>query len=337
MPLRDVRGQEKAIEILNSGIRQSRVVHAYLFLGPKGVGKAKTALEFAKLLNCQKTGDDACGSCSSCIKIEKSTHPDIFFISKDKGTTQISIEKIRQLQSRLYLKPFEARYKVAIIIEADDMSEEASNCCLKILEEPPADCVFILTTSREKSLPETIISRCQVVRFRPLTRGEVNDILTRDFSLEEKEARFLSAISDANIERALAFKEEDAIAWKNNIIDEFKGYGYPLIQDKQVILNAERETRLEAMDILLGFYRDILVYKFTKDANLIINIDRLDSIAELAEKMDAEQIRTYIKDIEKTKTLLQSNVNPKLAIGTLKEKLAVQPKTIGSHSVPPTA
>lgn len=323
MPLREIRGQEKAIEILKSGIRQSRAVHAYLFLGPKGVGKTRAALEFAKLLNCQETNDDACGSCSSCVKIEKSSHPDVFFVSKGKGKTQISIEEIRHLQSRLSLKPFEARCKVAIIIEAEDMSEEASNCCLKILEEPPADTVFILTTSKQKLLPETVISRCQVIRFRPLTRDEVNDILIRDFSIEEKEARFLSAISDANIERALAFKEEDTIAWKNNIIDEFKGHRYPLIQDKPVILNAKRQTQMEAMDILLGFYRDILVYKFTKDADLIINIDRIDTIAELAGKMSAEQIQAYVEDISKTKALLQANVNPKLAIGTLQERLAV--------------
>lgn len=323
MPLSDIRGQERAIEILKSGIRGSRVVHAYLFLGPKGVGKTKTALEFAKLLNCQKLKEDACGRCSSCIRIEKFSHPDVFFISKGEDETQISIEKIRQLQNRLSLKPYEARYKVAIIVDAEDMSEEASNCCLKILEEPPADCVFILTTPNQKLLFETVVSRCQVIRFRPLTRDEVNNILTRDFSFEEKEARFLSAISDGNIERALAFKEKDTLSWKNSIIDEFKGYQGSLIQDKQSILSAKRQTQMEAMDILIGFYRDVLVYKFTKDTSLLINIDRIDTVALAAEKMDAEQIRAYINDIAKTRTLLQAKVNPKLAIRVLQEKLAV--------------
>lgn len=322
MSLKEIRGQEKAVEILKSGIRESRIVHAYLFLGPKGIGKTRAALEFAKLLNCREPLDDACGSCSSCAKIGKLTHPDIFFISRDKGQTQIPIDKIRQLQRRLSLKPFEAQYKVAIIAEAEDMSEEASNCLLKILEEPPDDCVFILTASNRRMLIETIISRCQAIRFKPLTRDEVNNILIRDFSIEEKEARFLSAISDANIERALSFREKNTIAWKNSIIDEFKGDRQRLTQAKGLALNARRQAQTEAMDVLLGFYRDILVYKFTEDSSLIINIDRIDAIAELAEKLGTEKIQTYMKDIEETRGLLQANVNSKLAVRVLQEKLA---------------
>lgn len=323
MPWSEIKGQERAIEILKSGIRDSRVAHAYLFLGPKGTGKTKTALEFAKLLNCQNGQGEACGSCPSCIKIEKFSHPDVFFISKGEDETQISIDRIRQLQGRLSLKPYQARYKVAIIVDAEQMSEEASNCCLKILEEPPADCVFILTTSNQRLLFETVVSRCQVIRFKPLTRDEVNNILVKDFSIEEKEARFLSAISDGNIERALAFKEKDTLTWKNSIINEFRGGQHSLIQDKQALLSAKKQTLIEAMDILIGFYRDVLVYKFTKEASLIINIDRIDTVAELAEGMKLKQIQTRIDDIAKTRTLLQAKVNPKLAIRVLQEKLAV--------------
>ena len=225
MSLKEIRGQEKAVEILKSGIRESRIVHAYLFLGPKGIGKTRAALEFAKLLNCREPLDDACGSCSSCAKIGKLTHPDIFFISRDKGQTQIPIDKIRQLQRRLSLKPFEAQYKVAIIAEAEDMSEEASNCLLKILEEPPDDCVFILTASNRRMLIETIISRCQAIRFKPLTRDEVNNILEQFLQRGAFTNRFGHTIQATELLDALTHLMKELIAFRPDSLARSHGIG----------------------------------------------------------------------------------------------------------------
>jgi len=323
MPLKDVRGQERAVDILKSSVAQNRVAHAYLFLGPEGVGKLKTALEFSKFLNCQDNQEEGCGSCPSCIKIEKQIHPDIFVITKEESKAQLSIKKIRQLQRRLSLKAFEAEYKVAIIADAEDMTEEAANSLLKMLEEPGADTVFILIASSEKRLADTIVSRCQIIRFRPLTKDEVTEILTKDFSIDKDEAKFLSTVSNANVEKALFLKERDAIVWKNDIIDRFLLSDALLKKDRSSIMTDKREQQLEAMDVLLGFYRDLLIFKITSESSLVINIDRIDKITDMAVHLDIGRIEASIGEITKTKRLLESNVNSKLAITALGERIRV--------------
>jgi len=321
MSLERIRGQDEAVAIIRSGIEQQKVAHAYLFLGPKGVGKTRTAIEFSKLLNCQEAGAGGCDQCPSCLKTEALTHPDLFLISRGTKTSSISIERIRDLQQRLSLKPFQARYKVIIIVDAEDMTEQASNCLLKILEEPTPDTVFIITASNQIAIAQTVISRCQIVRFRPLSRDLVNEILREEFSVEEGQARFLSAVSGGDIGKALFLNERDTLSWKNNIIDAFIVEKTPLTQDKIQMLGDNKQTRLEAMDCLLGFYRDILVYKFTQEAQLTINIDRIDEISRIADDMDRVRIESYIIDILNAKRMLQANVNMKLAIGDLQEKL----------------
>ncbi|MFH1867862.1 MAG: DNA polymerase III subunit delta' [Candidatus Omnitrophota bacterium] len=322
MSLSDIKGQERAVEILRRSVQQERIAHAYLFLGPSGTGKKKTALEFAKLLNCESSGSDSCGHCSSCIKIEKSIHPDVSVIFKDANLSFIPIDKIRDIQRRIALKAFEAKYKIAIIADAEDMSEEASNCLLKVLEEPTPDTLLILTISSQRRIPATVISRCQIIRFRPLTIDEVNNILIKDFSIEEKEAKFLSALSGASISKALILKDKDALLWKNLVIDEFNSYRSRLGSIEDSVLSNERKIHMEAMDILIGFYRDVLVYKFVKDDNMIINIDRIKDIEDLAERAEAEKISEAIKDIEEARSSISSNANLKLAISVLKENLA---------------
>jgi len=323
MPLKDVRGQERAVDILKSSVTQNRVAHAYLFLGPEGIGKLKTALEFSKFLNCQDNQEDCCGNCPSCIKIEKEIHPDIFVITKEKGKAQLSIKKIRQLQSRLSLKAFEAEYKVAIIADAEEMTEEAANSLLKMLEEPGADTVFMLIASSEKRLADTIVSRCQIIRFRPLAKDEVTEILTKDFSIDKDEAKFLSTASNANVEKALFLKERDAIVWKNDIIDRFLPSDALLKKDRSSIMTDKREEQLEAMDVLLGFYRDLLIFKITSEPGLVMNIDRIDKITDMTVHLDIGRIEASIEEITKTKRLLESNVNSKLAITALGERIRV--------------
>jgi len=324
MSLRDLTGQQRAVDILINAVNEERVSHAYLFLGPEGTGKFKAAVEFAKLLNCpEKSKGDSCGRCDTCLKIERLAHPDIYIVQRDTNKRQLPIDKIRELKDRFSFKPFEAKYKVAIIAGADDMNEEASNSLLKMLEEPEQYTVFILTASDQKALADTVISRCQIIRFRPLTQDEVSGILVKDFSIDEKEARFLSSISNSNIKKALELREKDRLSWKNAIIDEFKLSKVFLNEKKCIESWGSRQEQTEALYVILNFYRDILVYKFTQEAKLIINVDRLDEISKSAHDMEVPAIQRRMEEIERIISILEgSNVNAKLAIRALKEKLA---------------
>jgi len=321
MPLRDIKGQDRAIEILKNCVKEKKIAHAYLFLGPDGSGKRRTAVEFVKFLNCHNKKDDSCGSCPSCTKADKSMHPDIAVVLREEERAQIPIAAIRELGRKLSLKPFEEGYKTAIIVDAEDMSEEAANSLLKMLEEPEGDTVFMLTASNPRALADTIVSRCQVIRFKPLTKDVVEQILIEDFDTDKSQAKFLSAISGADISKALSLKEEDAISWKNDIIDDFSKNN--TLDAEADILAEKRQAQKDAMDILIGFYRDVLIYKFTNSTDLIINIDRLDLIKEVSKKSDPAQIERFIRDIAKTRESLNANANSKLAIRLLQEKLAV--------------
>ena len=322
MPLSEIKAQEKAIDILKASVSGSRVAHAYLFLGPDGVGKHSAAIEFAKLLSCASEKGDNCGKCDSCSKIEKAVHPDIFIISTEEGRRIISIDKIRELSARLSLKPFEARYKIAVI-DAQSLNEEASSALLKILEEPGADTLFILIAVNANVLLDTIVSRCHVVRFKPLSRSDVIGILRTDFDIDEKEAGFLADLSGLNIKKALSLKGQDALAWKNVIIDEFSSDVPSSYSGNKSIIDLTRDMQQDAMDILLSFYRDVLVYKYTRDSSLIMNIDRQETVLEFAERKEAASLNAAIGYIREAKVLLDANVNSKLAVKLLQEKLAV--------------
>ncbi len=322
MPLSKIKAQEKAIGILKKSASEAKLAHAYLFLGPNGVGKHSAAIEFAKFLNCASGEADNCGKCISCSKIEKAIHPDIFIISAEEGQRIISIDRIRELSARLSLKPFEARCRVAII-DAQSLNEEASNALLKILEEPGANMLFMLIAANVNSLLDTIVSRCQIVRFKPLGRHDVISILRMDFDINEKEAEFLADLSGLNIKKALSLKGQDALAWKNSVINEFSSSMSLLDPGNNSIIDMRRDMQQEAMDILLCFYRDVLVYKYTRDAGIIMNIDRQKIILEFAKKKDIASLNAAIGYIEEAKVSFEANVNSKLVVKLLQEKLAV--------------
>jgi DNA polymerase-3 subunit delta' len=316
MSLNNIIGQDKAVDMIKTSVSEERIAHAYLFLGPQGAGKTKAALEFAKLLNCYEQNKDSCDRCASCVKIEKASHPDINIINRPPDKTQIPIESIRALRNRFSLKSFEARYKVAIIEDAEYMNEQASNALLKLLEEPSDDTVIILTAANQRSILSTIISRCQIIRFGFLSKDEVASILMKDFGVDEKEASFLSTISGANIKKAHFYMKEDIIDWKNKLIDAFilnKNTGLEHIK--------ERERQFEALDLLLKFYRDVLVYKLTANAGLLLNIDRKKDIAELSQSLSVEYMDSCISSIEKARQAIEANGNPKLVIRNLQESI----------------
>ncbi|TRZ49282.1 MAG: hypothetical protein D4S01_08940 [Dehalococcoidia bacterium] len=319
MPLKDIKGQDRVVESIKRSLASDKLSHAYLFLGPNGVGKHKTAKEFAKLLNCDSRADDNCGKCPSCVMTEKKAHPDVFFIEKEAGRKNISIVSIRALQIRLSLKPLQGRFNIAII-NAQDLTEEASSSLLKTLEEPLSGTIFILIASIQRALLDTIVSRCQIMRFKALSQTEAVRILIRDFNIDEKEAMFLSSLSGCNVKKALLLKDEDAISWKNRIIDNFSNCGIPNL-GQDVILGNILLTNEQACDILIGFYRDVLVYKYTNKDDLLINADRLEDIAAISGQEDSLKIQIKMGYIEEAKDAFRANANVKLTLSLLKERL----------------
>ena len=166
MALDAIRDQDEAVTLLRRAIATERVAHAYAFVGPEGSGRRATALAFAAALVAPQGG-------SGAVRVERGSHPDVHLLgptpppSNPKGTPALRIEAIRELERRASLKPAEAPWKVFIVDEAEKMTASTPQALLKTLEEPPARTVIILVLSQIRALPATVLSRCQVVRFRP--------------------------------------------------------------------------------------------------------------------------------------------------------------------------
>jgi len=221
MSFKDIKGQDNQIAYLKRAIDKKSVAHAYLFSGIDGVGKSLAATNFAKTLNCERNESDSCDVCASCRKIENKNHPDIFRITPDETQKVIKIASIRAMSERLSLRAYEARWKVFIIEDAHLMTEEAANSLLKTLEEPAAQSVIMLTTSNTSGLLETVVSRCQILKFSPLSSEIIENILIKKFGLQKDAASFMSRFLNGGIDKGAIVEGDDFIEWKNTLIDEF--------------------------------------------------------------------------------------------------------------------
>jgi len=199
-------GQSIPEKTLRAVLRSGKLSHAYLFKGPEGSGKRLLAKEFARGVLCDNLRkvdfqETPCGECWSCREMLSGAHPDFFQVERDG--VSIKIKASHDIVKEAFTKPYHSSRKVFLIPEAGDMTPEAANALLKVLEEPPSYVTFILTTANVKKVPETVVSRCQVIPFRALSRESLVEMLVAQHGMSEEKARFLAEYADGNVERAL--------------------------------------------------------------------------------------------------------------------------------------
>ena len=233
MSWEEIKGQDRAISFLKNVLIEGKLSGAYLFVGPEGVGKRLTAKNFAKMLNCEQGGNsfDCCDECPSCLKIDNFNHPDVNWIETLKDARKISIEQVRNIKKEIALRPYEGKTKIYVTLKAELLSEEASNCLLKTLEEPPAHATLILTTSDIKRLLPTIISRCRIVKFSCLSPEKVGEILKRRLNISPVTATFLANFCEGRLGKAIELKDRDILNEKNDVINQLTTYN---LQFKQI-------------------------------------------------------------------------------------------------------
>lgn len=320
MSFKDIKGQDRAIALLKTAAKDNRLGHAYIFWGPEGVGKKLAAINFAKLLNCLNVsfapdGAEPCDECSSCKKINSSNHPDVFLFSPDKEGASIGIDKIRFLIKDIGLKPYEARKKIYIIDNAEDLTREGANAFLKTLEEPPSDSVLILIITDLRNMLPTIISRAQAVKFYSLGIDEVRRILTSEHKLEKETAQVLAHLSSGRLGLALRYNDGDFLKKRSRIVDALSRNTF-FDSDFD---NINRRDLKAYLDIALSWYRDIMIAKAEGlNAGIdLVNIDRKTAIVEEAKRLEFSYIDNIIKQIISTESFLDINANPKLAMSAL--------------------
>jgi DNA polymerase-3 subunit delta' len=320
MSFQNIKGQDKVIQLLQEALRQNRLASSYLFLGPEASGKKMTAITLAKAANCLENSFDPCERCISCLKIEKNQHPDVHIITslKENNLSEseaIKIEDIRQLQKDINLRPYEGKKKIFIIDNAHNLTAEASNALLKILEEPPAKSLIILISSKPALLFKTIISRCQILRFSWLSRIELERILKKDYRLNDIEAHFLAYFCEGRLGYALRLKDTDIMHQKNMIIDEFispKTYG------SEDLFIKDRQNMRRYLNILAAWFRDIYLVKIGTPHINLINLDRRNQLLRSMNRYSFGDLDVALNFISDALSYLEENINMKLVFSNLK-------------------
>jgi len=317
MSFKDIKGQARPIEILKKYLGQSRVNAGYLFSGPEGIGKKLAANTLAKAVNCLESGEyDACDKCISCQKIDRSGHPDVHFI--ESGDAEIKIENIRQLQKDISFRPYEGRVKVFIIDNAHKLNPEASNCLLKILEEPPRQSLIILVSDKPAMLFKTIISRCKQVKFYPMPRNELQEILRKDYALEGEMAHFLAYFSEGRIGCALRIKDTQILRDKNAVIDKLLLSARPGM-DQLPMQNKEDLKRY--LNILATWFRDIYLIKIGIPHQELINHDRKDELLKYMGRFTFMDLNEIMASISDSILYLDQNINARLLMHNIGAQL----------------
>lgn len=317
----DIIGQEQIKEHLQNALSTKKISHAYIINGEKASGKEFIAKVFAMALQCERNGLEPCQECHACKQALSGNQPDIIRLSHEKPNT-ISVDDIRsQINNDIAIKPYSSPYKIYIINEAEKMTQQAQNALLKTLEEPPGYAVLLLLTANVNALLPTILSRCVVLNMKPVADSRVKDFLMKELQVPDYKADVCVAFARGNIGKAKALaSSEEFENIKNEALSLLK-----YIQDMELyeIVAAVKkigEYKLEIndyFDIMAIWYRDVLLFKATRDANHLVFREELGALRKCAQRSSYEGIETIIKALETAKRRLDANVNFELTMELL--------------------
>ncbi len=321
-------GHEWAVDLLAGHAAQRRERHAYLITGPQGVGRKTLAVRFAQALNCPKppSPGQPCRKCPTCKRLEALQHPDLSIMEAEREGAVLRIDKVRELQHVLALAPYEARYRVALILRFEEANTSAANAILKTLEEPPSQVLVMLTAQSSESLLPTIVSRCEVIRLRPLSIEETSRGLQQIRGVPGELADRLAHISGGRPGYAIRlFEHPELLEQRQTSLDELmqllassrgERFGFARVQtDAREKIDNKEELRV-MLQVWTTFWRDVLIAAAGLPDELT-NIDFAGPITGLAEKVGLQQAQKYVNLTEDTMESIDKNVNARLAMEVL--------------------
>lgn len=320
MTFAQIIGHEGQKQVLRRALSSGRLAHAYLFEGPEGVGKGLMALALVRALFCPQA--NGCGTCSACRKVDHFNHPDLHTLEADGQF--IKIEQVRSIQKELAYRPLEAKHRVCIIDGADRLHPAAGNALLKTLEEPPPGTLFILLSAKPEGVLRTIRSRCQRLPFGRLPQALLERLLETKLQVEAAHSHVLAALSDGSLKKALGRDRElylqERITLLKTLTALSPGSLLPLFELAEKL--AEDKERLpDILDILQGFYRDLLLVLLGRPQNELVNVDLLEKIQRAAARETTASLLPKIEAIVSCRRALERNVNKQLAMDVLLMRL----------------
>jgi DNA polymerase-3 subunit delta' len=288
--LEAIEGQAEAVELLRRALDSGRIAHAWAFIGPAGSGRKTTALAFARAL-VAPSGGAAAG------RVDRGIHPDVHLLgpvppaSNPKGTPAIRIEHIRELGRLAALKPAEAPWKVFIVDEAETMTGAAPQAFLKTLEEPPARTVIVLVLPHARALPATVLSRCQIVRFRPRAVEGALALLPGGAGKDRARALgWLAQAQERGVEAVLQIGES---------------------------VGRDRDTALTAIETCWLWYRDLLCAHGGADARLAVFAGKADG-----SQVSLDEVLVGLSACREAWQAIQGSVSPRLTVEVLLSRLS---------------
>lgn len=314
----EIIGHEAVKENLQNAIHMNKVSHAYSITGEALMGRKSLANAFVLDLFCEKEDEEACMCCHSCKQVLSGNHPDCIYVTHEKPGS-IGVDDIRrQINDTIAIRPYSSQYKVYIVDEAEKMTAQAQNALLKTMEEPPSYAViFLLTTNQDKFLP-TILSRCVQIQLKPLKDSVVKAYLLEQLALKESEADIYAAFARGNLGKAVSLaSSEDFKLLHSEMLYLVKSLKTMDISEILLFIRRLKEEDidlLECLDFMQLWYRDVLMFKVTKDVNLLIFKEEYPAINEISKKSGYEGLENILAAIDKARVRLGANVNVELVL-----------------------
>jgi len=312
----NIVGHEWAVDMLKKHISHGTMRHAYLFVGPPGLGRRTLALRFAQALNCQTPSEPGvpCGECRDCKQIASMQHPDLTVIQADAEGGTMKVDQIRDARKTLTYKPYQSNYRVALFLRFHEANDSAANALLKTLEEAPSYAVLILTADTPEQLLPTIVSRCEVLRLRPLKVDEVQQAL-EDKGYEARQSKLIAHISGGRFGYARHLLEsETTLEERDTRLNDLQTLVSASRVEKFAYaekLSKDKDMMRQVVLIWLSYWRDVMLRTAHAETPLI-NVDRNLEVEDVASRMDLSSARRMVTGLENTLEKMERNVNTRL-------------------------
>ncbi len=338
MLFQNIQGQEPAVAALRHALEGDRLAHAYLFIGPGGVGKKKTALMLAQAIFCREKPKEGCGTCSACASIRALTHPDLTLVAPESGKQSIVIEQMRELQHLFILKPVLGDRKIAVLEDAHLLTPQAQSALLKLVEEPPGQALLILLTVNSATLSRPLLSRCQQVRFSALALTVVERLLEQEHGKDAATARALALHSRGSIGRALlldpeVFTEERKYVeaalptLKNASFSDMSRLAEWLVADRvkksaAAAESGEGRSTGDRLELVLSWYEEVMRCAVFGQHSVVRHQECLPTVSQMATELGAAGALRQLTLVYDTIQALGRNANRQLAVEDMLLQLA---------------
>jgi DNA polymerase-3 subunit delta' len=346
MSFREIVGHRRLKRLLARAVRSGALPPSLVFAGPEGVGKKQVAYALAQALNCLQpvesaTGEqDACGTCASCSRIARGLHPDVVLVKRPEDKSAIAVSQARDLVRQIGYRPFEGRYRLVVIDDADELGVDSQDALLKTLEEPPARNIFVLVTSRPNLLTTTVRSRCCVLRFAPLAAAEIAEALVTTQGFAVADARAAAALSGGSFARAMgegaaeraqarnvaaAVLQESArtpdvrarLAVSATLLKAAGKKGRDAGKDAERQRDGkgagtDRESVAERLHAMGSLLRDLAVLTTRAPEAALVNLDLRADLEPLARHYDRDRLARAFSAVGRSLSALERNASPKI-------------------------